>query len=34
MPFGPFLAAGGWLGLVFREELTLFAWPAPVLAHG
>ena len=34
MPFGPFLAAGGWLGLVFREELTLFAWPAARLAHG
>ena len=33
MPFGPFLAAGGWLGLVFREELTLFAWPA-TFAHG
>ena len=34
MPFGPFLAAGGWVGLMFREELTLFHWAGRSLFHG
>ena len=34
MPFGPFLAVGGWLGLVFREPLTLFGGTGWVFAHG
>ncbi len=34
MPFGPFLALGGWLGLVFREPLTLFGGTGWVFAHG
>ena len=34
MPFGPFLAAGGWVGLVFREEITWFDWAGGSLGHG
>ncbi len=34
MPFGPFLAAGAWVGLVFREEVMLLDWPGTPFPHG
>lgn len=34
LPFGPFLAAGGWLALVFRQEMTSFQWLGEPLLYG
>ena len=34
VPFGPFLAAGGWLALVFREEMASFRWLGEPFPYG
>ncbi len=34
LPFGPFLAAGGWLALVFRQEMTSFQWLGEPFPYG
>ena len=34
LPFGPFLAAGGWLALVFGEQMSSFRWLGEPFPYG